>query len=35
LTRIRSAAAISAPTTINWLPKDEFEAARNASLSSK
>jgi Zn-dependent M28 family amino/carboxypeptidase len=27
--------AISAPTTINWLPKDEFEAARKASLSQK
>jgi Zn-dependent M28 family amino/carboxypeptidase len=25
--------AISAPTTINWLPKDEFEAARKASLT--
>jgi len=25
--------AISAPTTINWLPKDEFEPARKASLT--
>ena len=25
--------AISAPTTINWLPKDEFEATRRASLA--
>jgi Zn-dependent M28 family amino/carboxypeptidase len=27
--------ALIAPTTINWLPKDEFEAARQASLNSK
>jgi Zn-dependent M28 family amino/carboxypeptidase len=27
--------ALTAPTTINWLPKDEFEAARKASLTSK
>ncbi len=27
--------AITAPTTINWLPKDEFEAARKASLSTR
>ncbi len=27
--------ALAAPTTINWLPKDEFEAARKASLSTK
>jgi len=27
--------AISAPTTINWLPKDEFEAARKASLGTQ
>ncbi len=25
--------ALTAPTTINWLPKDEFEAARKASLA--
>jgi Zn-dependent M28 family amino/carboxypeptidase len=25
--------ALTAPTTINWLPKDEFEPARKASLS--
>jgi hypothetical protein len=35
LTRIRPAAALTAPTTINWLPKDKFEAARKASLGSK
>jgi hypothetical protein len=27
--------ALTAPTTINWLPKDEFEAARRASLTTK
>jgi len=27
--------AISAPTTISWKPKDEFEPARKASLSTK
>ena len=27
--------ALTAPTTINWLPKDEFEPARNASLTTK
>jgi Zn-dependent M28 family amino/carboxypeptidase len=27
--------ALTAPTTINWLPKDEFEAARKASLDGK
>lgn len=27
--------AISAPTTINWLPKDEFEPARKASLGTR
>ena len=27
--------ALTAPTTINWLPKDEFEAARKASLATK
>jgi Zn-dependent M28 family amino/carboxypeptidase len=27
--------ALAAPTTINWLPNDEFEAARKASLSTK
>jgi Zn-dependent M28 family amino/carboxypeptidase len=26
--------ALTAPTTINWLPKDEFEAARKASLKA-
>jgi Zn-dependent M28 family amino/carboxypeptidase len=26
--------ALTAPTTINWLPKDEFEAARKASLKT-
>jgi Zn-dependent M28 family amino/carboxypeptidase len=27
--------ALAAPTTINWKPNDEFEAARKASLASK
>jgi hypothetical protein len=27
--------ALTAPTTVNWLPKDEFEAVRKASLNSK
>ncbi len=27
--------ALSAPTTINWLPRDEFEAARKASLGTR
>ena len=27
--------ALTAPTTINWLPKDEFEAARKASLGTQ
>ena len=27
--------ALTAPTTINWLPKDEFEPARKASLTTK
>jgi Zn-dependent M28 family amino/carboxypeptidase len=27
--------ALTAPTTINWLPKDEFEPARKASLATK
>jgi Zn-dependent M28 family amino/carboxypeptidase len=27
--------ALTAPTTINWLPKDEFEAARKASLATR
>jgi Zn-dependent M28 family amino/carboxypeptidase len=27
--------ALTAPTTINWLPKDEFEPARKASLGTK
>ncbi len=27
--------ALTAPTTINWLPKDEFEPARKASLEMK
>ena len=27
--------ALTAPTTINWLPKDEFAAARKASLGTK
>jgi Zn-dependent M28 family amino/carboxypeptidase len=27
--------AIAAPTTINWLPKDEFEAARKAALANQ
>lgn len=26
--------ALTAPTTLNWLPKDEFEPARKASLNS-
>jgi Zn-dependent M28 family amino/carboxypeptidase len=27
--------ALTAPTTINWLPKDEFEPARKASLGTR
>ncbi len=27
--------ALTAPTTINWLPKDEFEPARKASLATR
>ena len=27
--------ALTSPTTINWLPKDEFEAARKASLATR
>lgn len=27
--------ALTAPTTINWLPKDEFEPARKASVATK
>jgi Zn-dependent M28 family amino/carboxypeptidase len=27
--------ALTSPTTINWLPKDEFEAARKASLATQ
>ena len=27
--------ALAAPTTINWLPKDEFEPARKASLGTR
>ncbi len=27
--------ALTAPTTINWLPKDEFEPARKASLATQ